>query len=699
MKIQLSGLVFWLRTTVLAMLILVVPTVTTATVVDWNTFVGSSDADEGRNIAVDSDGNVYVTGYSNASWGNPVNDHTGGDSNVFVAKFDSGGNLSWNTFLGSSLGSSLGYGITVDSNGNVYVTGYSEASWGNPVNDHAGSEDAFVAKLDSSGNLSWNTFLGSSGDETSRSIVVGDNGHVYVTGESQDTWGDPVNIYAGGNEAFIAKLDNNGNLSWNTFLGSASDDKGIKIALSDNDMVYVIGPSKATWGNPVNPHAGGNHDDAFVAKLDGSGNLSWNTFLGSPVYDYGLGIAVNDNDTVYILGSSGATWGNPVNPYVGNSDVFIAQLSNNGNLNWNTFLGSLSDDHGNNIAAADNGMVYVVGYTDATWGNPVNPHTGNGLEDVFVAKISSSGNLDWNTFLGSPSDDYGNGIAVSDNDMVYVTGYSQATWGNPVNAYAGNYDAFVAQLTTLTTSDPSNLQFSLATFQAAENSGQAVIKVSRTGNINGSVSVDYASSDDTAASGSDYTAAAGTLTWDDGESGEKSFMVNLIDDTEVEGNESIILTLENITGEAVLGSPQMATLIVVDDDYSENGCKHAIYSLDDQTLAIPAVEVPILSIIDQQPTGESVMLTSILKQQPTEPTQFGIWFLSEVFPEVIVAASVCPASYSLTSGVLSLPWVDIPVVAQLGSQQSEVGVKMFKVIMQWRSDLDLFVVEEIQRVE
>ena len=108
--------------------------------------MGSSSAEEGLAIAVDWSGNVYVAGYSGATWGSPVNAHTEKSNDAFAAKLDSSGSLQWNTFMGSS-SDDVGFAIAVDGGGNVYVAGYSAATWGTPVNAHAGGDDAFAAKL------------------------------------------------------------------------------------------------------------------------------------------------------------------------------------------------------------------------------------------------------------------------------------------------------------------------------------------------------------------------------------------------------------------------------------------------------------------------------------------------------------------------------------------------------------------------
>jgi hypothetical protein len=113
----------------------------------------------------------------------------------------------WNTFLGSSTGFCSGRDIAVDTSGNVYVTGECSATWGSPVRPFAGVRDDFAAKLNNSGALQLNTFLGGSGDDFGGGIAVDTSGNVYVTGTSYGTWGSPVHPFVGSCDAFIAKID------------------------------------------------------------------------------------------------------------------------------------------------------------------------------------------------------------------------------------------------------------------------------------------------------------------------------------------------------------------------------------------------------------------------------------------------------------------------------------------------------------
>ena len=387
----------------------------------WNTFLGGSGFDYGFGIAVDGSGNVYVAGWSSATWGSPVRPFTG-DSDAFAAKLTAAGTLLWNTFLGG--GYAEGYGIAVDGSGNVYVAGLSYGTWGSPVRAYTAGLDAFAAKLTPAGALTWNTFLGGSGREIGYGIAVDGNGNVYVAGESDGTWGSPVRAYTAGLDAFAAKLTPAGALAWNTFLGGSGDDSGRAIAVDGSGNVYVAGLSDGTWGSPVRAFSGGY--DAFAVKLTPAGALIWNTFLGGSGTDDGLAIAVDGSGNVYVSGGISDT--------SGNSNAFAAKLTAAGALTWNTFLGGSGDGIAYALAVDGSGSVYVAG-TGGTTGR-----------DAFAAKLTAGGALTWNTFLGGSGYEDGLAMAVDRSGNVYVTGESDTTWGSPVRPYTAGFDAFVVRV-------------------------------------------------------------------------------------------------------------------------------------------------------------------------------------------------------------------------------------------------------------
>ncbi|MEN8216500.1 MAG: Calx-beta domain-containing protein, partial [Pseudomonadota bacterium] len=127
------------------------------------------------------------------------------------------------------------------------------------------------------------------------------------------------------------------------------------------------------------------------------------------------------------------------------------------------------------------------------------------------------------------------------------------------------------ELTQTPCSQEGTLQFSLSAYSTSENGGQAIITVTRTGDSNGAASIDYATTDDTATAGSDYTATIGTLNWANQNTVNKTFTVDIIDDSEHEGDETFIVSLGNAVG-AELGSPNTSVVTITDEDTS-NFCE------------------------------------------------------------------------------------------------------------------------------
>lgn len=415
-----------------------------APALEWNLFLGGSGYDStlgkipGVGIAVDANGNLYVTGVSESTWGDPIRPWAG-SGDAFVAKLDANGALLWNTFLGGSATDS-GSGIAVDASGNVYVTGKSAGTWGDPP-PVAGTGGVFVVKLDTNGALLWNSFLGG---EYGFGIAVDASGNVVVTGNSYGTWGNPIRPYSGYRDAFVAKLDTEGALLWNSFLGGTTYDEGKGIAVDSNGNVFVAGHSYGSWGDPIGPWA--ESWDGFVAKLDTDGNLTWNTFFGGTGFDWSWGIATDASNNVAITGRSDGTWGDPIRPWPGGThEAFVAKFDTNGALLWNTFLGGTVESWGRGIAVDSGGTVSVTGESYGTWGDPRRPWAGS--YDAFAAKLDVNGALLWNSFLGGANFDGGYGIALDWSGNVSVAGLSCSAWGDPISPWVRSYDAFVARLT------------------------------------------------------------------------------------------------------------------------------------------------------------------------------------------------------------------------------------------------------------
>ncbi len=343
---------------------------------------------------IDSAGNVYVAGYTDDALSG--NTQAGG-GDVFIAKYDTTGNLiALKQFGTPDLDEATG--IAIDSAGNVYVTGYTQGAFSG---SNAGLIDAFIAKYDTTGNLTFNQF-GTADEDYATSIAIDGAGNVYVTGYTNGAF---IGNNAGGSDVFIARYGTTGNPTFQQF-GTASNDYADGIATS-GASVYVTG---STYGSLGGNSAAGNLD-VFIAKYDIMGGLAFKQF-GTADYDETTGIAIDSAGNAYV---SGYTQGALSGLSAGGYDAFIAKYDTTGNLTFKQF-GTAGYDSANGIAIDNANNVYVTGSTEGILNGK---NAGGG--DVFIAKYDSTGNLTFKQF-GTSNDDEGRSIAVNQTGLVSVVG-------------------------------------------------------------------------------------------------------------------------------------------------------------------------------------------------------------------------------------------------------------------------------------
>ncbi len=398
----------------------------------WNTFQGpSSGVATVSGVAADAWGNIVVGGNASGTWGTPVVGYQGG-TDAYVVKLAPNGAVVWSTFLGGFGWDGL-KGLAVDRAGNVYVVGTSNLTWGAPVRPFSGGECAFAAKLDWNGNLLWNTFLNGDQATGGGGIAVNDKNEVFVSGYSACRWGTPVTqLPLGSVGAFVAKLSPAGALAWNTFGPAGTYASGITLAGTNP---VVTGYGTLPFGSALKKFSGG--WDAFVLKLGAGGARCWFTFLGGPDEDYGTSLAADAKGDIYVAGRSRSTWGAPLTDFAGGySDGFVARLSPAGARRWNTFIGGTDSDEVRGLALSPSGGIYLGGSSNATWGTPFRPFSD--LGDAFAARMTTAGGIAWNGFLGGNGfSTAGQGVAFSPMGDIIVAGESSGSWGYPILPYPG----------------------------------------------------------------------------------------------------------------------------------------------------------------------------------------------------------------------------------------------------------------------
>ena len=386
----------------------------------YSTYLGGSGEDYANGIAVDDGGYAYVIGYTksiNFPTQIPyMTDPGDGKLDVFVTKLSPNGNaLSYSTYLGGSL-DEYGWGITLDSLTNAYVTGYTYSAdfpTENPYQEEIHDAiyyDAFVTKINSAGTgLVYSTYLGGDESDYGFDIKVDTSGYAYVAGSTGSTNFPASSAYQGTfggglRDAFVTKLSPGGNtLTYSTYIGGGDWDVAHALALNSEGNAYITGYTSGSFFPIKNAYQGtysGGFRDAFVTKLaSGGGSLSFSTFLGGSDRDWGNDILLDGAGNVYVTGATESTNFPTLNPYMtdpgdSDADVFLARLAPTGSsLHFSTYLGgtgTFSADEGHGIALDKKGAVYIAGETqsdDFPTKNPYQEDFSGDMYDVFVSKL------------------------------------------------------------------------------------------------------------------------------------------------------------------------------------------------------------------------------------------------------------------------------------------------------------------------
>jgi hypothetical protein len=485
----------------------------------YSTYLGGSSDDRATGIAVDGNGNAYITGSTKStdfpttsgaydrSCGSDGKCNYDGDSNrqdLFVTKLNTTGTaLVYSTYIGGNSWDD-GFGIAVDASGNAVVVGQtSSTDFATKALGNANSDTAFAAKLNSTGSsLIYAVRFGGSACENgsgASGVKIDSSGNAIVVGNTDcsdfsTTTGVFQPNYGGaapgtGGDAFIAKINPSGSaFVWASYLGGDQRDVAYDLALDTSNNVYVTGytssrdfPVSSTAFQkaiPSNPGSSFLQTSPFVTKVNASGStIAYSTYLGGSFIDTGNGIAVTgDNAIVVGVAQSSnfpTTTGVVQRTLKGPSDAFITRLNSTGSaLVYSTYLGGSSTDLATGVAVNSSGNAYVIGHTYSS-NFPTTVYGFQrvqlvaGDEDDFVAELSPAGtSLPYSSYLGGSGveeDQNFARITLDSHRNVYAAGATQSTdFPTTPTAYRttlkGSNDAWVTKirsLCSLGTTNPS----------------------------------------------------------------------------------------------------------------------------------------------------------------------------------------------------------------------------------------------------
>lgn len=381
--------------------------------IQWATFYGGNDLDGPQSVTTDSNGNVFVAGYTGSSDFPALAPGTNGyfqgaiasGGNAMILKFNNTGVRLWATYYGGNVGDT-GYSIATDNSGNVFVTGWTR-SLDFPTQDAGGGayfqgafglgfNDAFILKFNNDGVRLWATYYGGSGFDFGYSIATDANGNVFVSGETRSTDFPTMNPGSGAffqgtygqgdGDAFILKFTNDGVRLWATYYGGNGIDMGYAITTDVGGNVLLTGQTAST-NFPTHASGAGDYNqiwfaggdaDAFILKFSNTGVRQWATYYGGAGDDFGYSIATDASSNVFVTGQTRSSDFPVLNPDAGAyfqgasggwKDVFILKFNDTSARLWATYYGGAKNERQgtyDNLAIDACGNVYMSFHTTST---------------------------------------------------------------------------------------------------------------------------------------------------------------------------------------------------------------------------------------------------------------------------------------------------------------------------------------------
>lgn len=393
----------------------------------WTAQNGTPYWEKASDIAVDTEGNSYIVGFTPGDLNGNINagynrEHAHGDA--YISKFDAKGDLVWTQLLGGTEGDSFNQ-IELGKDGNLYITGTTYSSL---AGTHQGSTDALFVKYDPEGNLIWSHQFGTAQQENLDGIVTDPDGNLYTVGYTAGELFDSPSANANGYDSIVIKWDTSGNQIWAKQMDFPSHvpmDVGFNAAENRLEMAGWI-----HGAFPGQTHEG--YLDGFVASIDTDGNIVRTLQLGTSDRDAIHGIDIDRHGNI---GVHGVTWGEfPGETQLGEGDIFAAKYNSDGELLWVRQFGSSEYDYGTygDVQIDIFGNVLLSGTQSET--------TGSRFDGLVTAFNPQGQRIDWTEKLNASFWDGMDNIVLTNNSL-YALGRSHASVdGQP---YSGSMDVVI----------------------------------------------------------------------------------------------------------------------------------------------------------------------------------------------------------------------------------------------------------------
>lgn len=413
-----------------------------------------------REIDVDKSGNIIAVGFffEELSFDNNgiiENIPSYGKNDILIQKLTSNGNVIWTKTIGGAE-DEMAYGVDTDEFGNIYVSGRFTASVNfDPLNsnttiDAIGPIDTYILKLNPDGEFVWVKQVGGNGGTIALDLVY-DSENLIITGRFEnvvdfDPGIDAFNVSSNGNlDAYILKLNKDGEFIWINSLGGTIGELGISSVVDGDGNIYTTGTTSSSFS--IDLIDGGSAtvtnqgiSDIYVVKFNSEGEAIWLKSYGGTGSAIGFDVDVDNNGHLFLVGQvqDSCFFENDLITVDG-TNALIMKLDSDGVIQWINSLGGNLTDVGRSVSVNNYNEIYVCGEFQDTMNLNSNQYISNGASDNFILKMTNSGETEWINTFGGESGEVIFTVVTDESTGIYCGGHFQESIILEVNSIVENF--------------------------------------------------------------------------------------------------------------------------------------------------------------------------------------------------------------------------------------------------------------------
>jgi len=404
--------------------------------IQWEKCYGGTGIDEGKVILQTNDGGYIVGGFSNSTDGNITNSHGG----IWLIKLNSFGSLQWQKTYGGSCYCEVVNSIIQTIDGGYLFAGQTGSTNGDVSANHGfNGSDAWVVKLNDTGDIQWAKCYGGTDDDEIESVIQTNDGGYIFTGSTKSNDGDVIGNH-GYYDMWVVKLDGTGSIQWAKCYGGSDKECGNSIK-SKNEGGYIIAGVTTSNDGDVSMNHGDN--DVWLVKIDSIGYLLWQKCYGGSGIENPLSL-INTIDGGYAIGAFTASNDGDVSGFHGGlGDYWLLKLNGIGTIQWQQCYGGSDEDEISSIIQTQEGGYALGGWSNSTNGDV----TGNHGCDFWIVKTDTFGAIQWQKCYGGNGCEYGYSmIQALDGGLVITGPTSTSNNGDVTGFHGGPWDYWVVKL-------------------------------------------------------------------------------------------------------------------------------------------------------------------------------------------------------------------------------------------------------------